>query len=91
MERITSALKNIRSTIFSPKVTLQKRITYAMVLCAGFGELFGAIESYLIGLPAMAWLLPLISFFLLTGLSIWGIKTQKTNIFATICISITSR
>jgi len=89
MERITSALKNIRSTIFSPKVTLQKRITYAMVLCAGFGELFGAIESYLIGLPAMAWLLPLISFFLLTGLSIWGIKTQKTNLFATICISIT--
>jgi diguanylate cyclase (GGDEF)-like protein len=89
MERIKSALKNIRSTIFSPKVTLQKRITYAMVLCAGFGELFGAIESYLIGLPTMAWILPLISFFLLTCLSIWGIKTQKTNLFATICISVT--
>lgn len=89
MERLVSALKTIRSTIFSPKVTLQKRITYAMVLCAGFGELFGTIESYLIGLPALSCLLPLFSFILLLGLSIWGFKTQKTNLFATICISIT--
>ena len=89
MERLLSAFKTIRSTIFSPKVTLQKRITYAMVLCAGFGELFGAIESYMIGLPALSCLLPLFSFILLLGLSIWGFKTQKTNLFATICISIT--
>ena len=89
MERLLSAFKTIRSTIFSPKVTLQKRITYAMVLCASFGELFGAIESYMIGLPALSCLLPLFSFILLLGLSIWGFKTQKTNLFATICISIT--
>ena len=89
MERLISAFKTIHSTIFSPKVTLQKRITYAMVLCASFGELFGAIESYMIGLPALSCLLPLFSFILLIGLSIWGFKTQKTNLFATICISIT--
>lgn len=89
MERLLSAFKTIRSTIFSPKVTLQKRITYAMVLCASFGELFGAIESYMIGLPPLSCLLPLFSFILLLGLSIWGFKTQKTNLFATICISIT--
>lgn len=89
MGRLLSAFKTIRSTIFSPKVTLQKRITYAMVLCASFGELFGAIESYMIGLPPLSCLLPLFSFILLLGLSIWGFKTQKTNLFATICISIT--
>jgi len=89
MERLISALRAIRSTIFSPKVTLQKRITYAMVLCASFGELFGTIESYLIGLPLLSCLLPLFSFILLVGLSIWGFKTKKTNLFATICISVT--
>ena len=89
MERLLSALRTIRSTIFSPKVTLQKRIAYAMVICASFGELFGAIESYMIGLPPFAWLLPLISFILLMGLSLWGYKTQKTNLFATICIVLT--
>lgn len=90
MEKLLSALRSIRSTIFSPKVTLQKRITYAMVICAALGELFGFIESYLIGLPAIAWLLPLVSFLFLVVLSIWGFKTKKTNLFATICISITA-
>ena len=84
------ALRSIRSTIFSPKVALQKRIAYAMVICAAFGELFGFIESYLIGLPPIAWLLPLISFAFLVILSIWGLKTKKTNLFATICISVTA-
>ncbi len=82
-------MKSIRSTIFSPKATMQKRISYAMVVCASFGELFGFIESYLIGLPKLSYLLPLFSFLLLTGLSVWGFKTKKTNLFATICISIT--
>ena len=89
MGRLLSAFRTIRSTIFSPKVTLQKRITYAMVFCAMFGELFGFIESYLIGLPLISVLLPLISFILLLFLSIWGYKTKKTNLFATICISVT--
>ena len=89
MDRLLSAFRTIRSTIFSPKVTLQKRITYAMVFCAMFGELFGFIESYLIGLPLIAVFLPLISFILLVFLSIWGFKTKKTNLFATICISVT--
>lgn len=89
MEKILSVIRTIRSTIFSPKSTMQKRITYAMVLCASFGELFGFIESYLIGLPKVAYLLPLFSFLLLMGLSVWGFKTKKTNLFATICISVT--
>lgn len=89
MEKLKAALRTIRSTIFSPKVTLQKRISYAMVICASLGELFGFIESYLIGLPPVAWLLPLFSFVFLVILSIWGFKTKKTNLFATICISIT--
>ncbi len=82
-------MRTIRSTIFSPKATMQKRICYAMVICASFGELFGFIESYLIGLPPAAYLLPLVSFLLLIALSIWGFKTKKTNLFATICISVT--
>ena len=89
MEKILAAIRSIRSTIFSPKATMQKRITYAMVLCASFGELFGFIESYLIGLPKSAYLLPLFSFLLLMGLSVWGFKTKKTNLFATICIIVT--
>ena len=89
MEKLLLALRSIRSTIFSPKVTLQKRIAYAMVVCSAFGELFGAIESYLIGLPVYAWLLPLVSFLFLAVLSIWGFKTKKTNLFATICIIVT--
>ena len=82
-------MKSIRSTIFSPKATMQKRISYAMVVCASFGELFGFIESYLIGLPKISYLLPLFSFIVLTVLSLWGFKTRKTNLFATLCISIT--
>ena len=89
MEKLLAALRSIRSTIFSPKVTLQKRISYAMVVCAAFGELFGASESYLIGLPFYAWLLPIVSFLFLVALSIWGFKTKKTNLFATICITVT--
>ncbi len=89
MEGLSTALKNIRATIFSPKVSLEKRITYAMVLCALMGEFFGFIESYLLGLPLLAVLLPLISSILLLLLSIWGYKTKKTQLFATISISCT--
>lgn len=89
MGRLLSAFQTIRSTIFSPKATMQKRISYAMVLCASFGELFGFIESYLIGLPPVSYLLPLFSFIFLMFLSFWGFKTKKTNLFATICITVT--
>ena len=89
MEKLIQALRSIRSTLFSPKSSLQKRISYAMVICAAFGELFGAIESYLIGLPFISVILPLLSFLFLVILSIWGFKTKKTNLFATICIIIT--
>lgn len=68
---------------------MQKRISYAMVVCASFGEVFGFIESYLIGLPKISYLLPLFSFIVLIVLSLWGFKTRKTNLFATLCISIT--
>ena len=56
MAKILSVIKSIRSTIFSPKSTMQKRISYAMVVCASFGELFGFIESYMIGLPKISYL-----------------------------------
>ncbi len=90
MEGFKSAIRNIRTSIFSPKVSLEKRITYAMVFCAMFGELFGFIESFFIGLPLIAVLLPLISFVILVILSFWGLKTKKTRLFATIAISITA-
>ncbi len=90
MERILSALRYIKANLFSQKVALEKRITYAMVFCGMFGELFGFIESYLIGLPRIAVLLPLISFLILVILSIWGFKTKQTRIFAFISISITT-
>ena len=90
MERVFTALRTIRNTIFSPKVSLEKRITYAMVFCAMVGEIIGFVESYLIGLPLIAVLLPFISSILLLVLSIWGFKTKKTKLFATISISITS-
>lgn len=87
MLRVLSAVKNIRSVVSSPRVSLERRITYAMVFCAMLGELFGFIESYLIGLPSAAVFLPLVSFFFLLLLSIWGIRTKKTRLFATIAIS----
>ena len=90
MEGIISAVKHIRSTIFSPKVTLEKRITYAMVFCAMIGELFGFVESYSIGLPLIAVILPLVSFLFLLFLTIWGLKTKKSRLFSTISISVTA-
>ena len=90
MEKILSSLKYLRATLFSPKVPLEKRITYAMVISAMIGELFGFIESYLIGLPLIAVLLPLISFFLLLILSIWGLKTKNIQLFAFISISVSA-
>ena len=86
---VLSAFRKIRTTIFSPKVSLEKRITYAMVFCAMIGEIIGFIESYMLGLPVIAVILPLISSILLFFLSIWGLRTKKTRLFATICISVT--
>ena len=40
---VLSAFRKIRTTIFSPKVSLEKRITYAMVFCAMIGEIIGFI------------------------------------------------
>ena len=90
MGKVLSTLKYIQASVFSPKVPLEKRVTYAMVVCAMLGELFGFIESYLIGLPLIAVMLPLISFILLFFLSIWGLKTKKTHLFASIAISISA-
>ncbi|SFI63963.1 diguanylate cyclase (GGDEF) domain-containing protein [Treponema bryantii] len=87
MGRIISALQNIRLNIFSPKVSLEKRITYAMVFCSMVGEIIGFIESYLLGLPLIAVLLPLFSAIFLFFLSLWGLKTKKSRLFATISIS----
>ncbi len=90
MEKILSSLKYIRANFFSPKIPLEKRITYAMVICAMIGELFGFVESYLIGLPLISVSLPFLSFLLLIALSIWGLKTKKTNLFAFISISVSA-
>ncbi len=88
MERILSSLKHVRASFFSPKVPLEKRITYAMVIIALAGELFGFIESLLLGLPLVAVILPLISVFILLGLSIWGLKTKKIRLFSFLSISV---
>ena len=90
MDKLVSVLRNIRTNIFSPKVSLEKRITYAMVLCAMIGEIIGFVESFLIGLPPLAVLLPLASSLILFFLSLWGLKTKKTHLFAAISISITA-
>ena len=90
MERVASALIHIRNTIFNPKVSLEKRITYAMVFCAMAGEVIGCVESYLIGLPLIAVILPLVSGIILFFLSLWGLKTKKTKLFATVSISCTA-
>ena len=90
MGRILSSIQYLRATLFSPKIPLEKRITYAMVICAMVGELFGFIETYLIGLPLIAVLLPLISFFILILLTIWGIKTKNITVFSVVSISVTT-
>ena len=90
MGKILSSLQYLRATFFSPKIPLEKRITYAMVICAMVGELFGFIETYLIGLPLIAVLLPLISFFILVLLTIWGIKSKNITVFSVVSISVTT-
>ena len=90
MGRVQAFIKYIHTGIFSQKFPLEKRVTYAMVICAMGGELFGFIESLLIKLPLTAVLLPLISFIVLAILSCWGFKTKKTRLFALISITITS-
>ncbi len=81
-------IRQIRSNIFSPKASLEKRITFSMVICAMAGEFFGFIESLSLGLPLQAVLLPLISFVFLVMLSIWGFRTRNINLFAIISIGI---
>lgn len=87
MERILSFLKYLRASLFSPKIPLEKRITYSMVVCAMLGELLGFLESYILKLSTPAILLPLISFFLLVAFSFWGFRTKKTRLFAFISLS----
>lgn len=90
MGRVQAFIKYVHTGIFSQKFPLEKRVTYAMVICAMGGELFGFIESLLIKLPLPAVLLPLISFILLAALSCWGFVTKKTRLFAFTSITITS-
>ena len=90
MPSVVDSIKYLRAKLLSPREPLEKRITYAMVLCAMLGEFFGFIESFLIGLPLIAVLLPLISFLFLVILSIWGFRTKRTNCFTLISISITA-
>ena len=61
-----------------------------MVLCTMAGELFGFIESLVLRLSTVAVFLPFLSFLILLILSIWGLKTRKTNLFATVAISISA-
>ena len=88
MERLHSFIQSLKENITSPRVMLERRITYAMVLCAMIGELFGFIESLILGLPYAAVVLPLFSFIFLFLLSLWGYRTRNTNLFAIISIGI---
>lgn len=84
-----ASIKKIRTTLTSPNISLEKRITYAMVLCAMLGEIFGFIESVLLKLSFTAILLPFVSFLILLVLSFWGLKTKHTRLFSALAISIT--
>ncbi|MBQ2552212.1 MAG: diguanylate cyclase [Treponema sp.] len=88
MERFFAYFKALKENIFSLHVPLEKRVTYAMILCAMLGELFGFIESLLLRLPTFAVMLPLISFIFLFFLSIWGFRTKNTRLFALLSIVI---
>lgn len=90
MERLVSAIKNFFSKTFSPKISLDKRIAYAMVFCAMGGEFFGFIESYAIGLPPSSYLLPLFSFIFLLILTIWGLKTKRPRLFSFLAIAFSA-
>ncbi len=84
-----ASLKKLKTTITSPTVPLEKRITYAMVLCAMLGEIFGFIESFFLSLSTIAILLPIISFTILLILYIWGTRTKHIKTFSFLAISIT--
>lgn len=88
MAGMISYFKSLKEKFFSLQVPLEKRITYAMVIFAMMGELFGFVESLFLRLPLVAILLPLASFFFLLLLSIWGFKTKNTGLFAKVSIGI---
>lgn len=88
MKGIFSPVKNIYTKLFSIEVPLEKRITHAMLLCAMFGTFFGFIESFVLNLPIIAVILPLILFFLLLGFSFWGFYTERMELFALVSISV---
>ena len=88
MKEFFSHIKSIKNKTFSFKTPLEKRITYAMIIFATVGELFGFVESLLLGLHLPAILLPLFSTIFLILLSLWGFKTKNTNLFAVLAIGI---
>lgn len=90
MGRVLSFLKYLHSGLFSQRIPIEKRVTYAMVICAMIGQVFGFVESILIDLPFAAQILPLISFLVLLVISIWGFKTKNTRLFGFLAISVTS-
>ena len=90
MARVVDSLKYLRAKLFSQREAIEKRITYAMVLCAMLGEFFGFIESFFLGLPTVAVILPLVSFLFLIILSIWGFRTKRPHCFAIISISFSA-
>ena len=88
MKKFFSSIKD--SFLFSSDYPLEKRITYAMVICAMGGELIGTIESLALKLSLPAILLPLFSFLIHFGLSFWGLKSKKSTSFAFVAISISA-
>jgi len=90
MKKFFSSVKESLSVLFSDNQPLEKRITYAMVICAMAGELIGTVESLAIKLSPAAILLPFISFFLHLFIFLWGIKAKKSGTFALLAISISA-
>lgn len=90
MQGFFSFIKSMKGKFFSFQIPLEKRITYAMVIFATAGEIFGFIESLLLGLPLPAILLPFFSIIFLMALSVWGFQTKNTNLFAMLAIGICS-
>lgn len=90
MKKLFSSIRKSLSFLFSSDYPLEKRITYAMVICAMGGELIGTIESLALKLAPAAIILPLVSFILHFAVSFWGRKIKSSSSFAFLAIFVSA-
>ena len=88
--RIIYKLKNFITNLFSFKVPLDRRISFAMILCGTVGCLSGFVESIMVEMPFLAQFLHLISAVFLIILLVWGYCSRHNTLFSFITIAIFS-